>query len=290
MRIFNFRNNSLGHRLGQYLVSKSKKTELKLEWDAYPRPNYAYGINQAAVEAKALGVGRIAAIEFGVAGGQGLVAMECIAEELSHHHGVEIDIFGFDTGSGQPAALDYRDAPYIWAPGQFPMNETLLRSHLRRARLFIGLAKDNLNVFLSSRPPPIGFMAFDMDYYSSTVDVFPLLDQSHEMFLPRTFCYFDDIIGHDNEFHSEFTGELLAINEFNQAREGAKLARINGLSHKRRFPARWNDQMFVFHRFEDPRYSCFINWGNLDALSAVQGDFDGKYGARQQSLESKYGK
>ena len=247
------------------LISRFGSPIKKVQWDVYPYPHYAYGINHAAREAKALGLKGISVIEFGVAGGNGLVAMELIAGELSIYHGIDIDVYGFDTGSGQPPPLDYRDCPYIWATNQFKMDEPYLRSRLKKAKLFIGLAKDNLNNFLASDPLPIGFISFDMDYYSSTVDVMPLFDNPDNYFIPRVFCYFDDTIGFENELHCEFTGELLAINEFNSSHKTLKMARINGLSHKRRFPAFWNDAIFVLHRFSDCRYSTFINpWGKFE--------------------------
>jgi hypothetical protein len=65
-------------------------------------------------------------------------------------------------------------------------------------------------------------------------------------------------IGPDNELHSEFTGELLAIKNFNARHDMKKLAPINGLAHKRLFPAPWNDVMYVMHSFEHPLYGRYI--------------------------------
>jgi hypothetical protein len=44
------------------------------------RPNYTWAMLQAGYLAKALGMPRISAIEFGVAGGNGLLALESAAE------------------------------------------------------------------------------------------------------------------------------------------------------------------------------------------------------------------
>jgi hypothetical protein len=36
--------------------------------------------------------------------------------------------------------------------------------------------------------------------------------------LPRVFCYFDDIVWPERACYNEFTGEYLAIREFNEQR------------------------------------------------------------------------
>lgn len=51
---------------------------------------------------------KISAIEFGVDGGNGLLAMENIAQEVEKEVPVEFEIYGFDTGSGLPEPIDYR--------------------------------------------------------------------------------------------------------------------------------------------------------------------------------------
>src|SRR4051794_34328749 len=85
--------------------------DLRTEYDIWDRPAYAYGIHSAAKLARALGLDRITAVEFGVAGGNGLVSMERIAESVGGHVGVEVAVMGFDAGSGMPAPEDYRDLP-----------------------------------------------------------------------------------------------------------------------------------------------------------------------------------
>ena len=47
-------------------------------------------------------------LEFGVAGGAGLLSLERIAELVEGLTGVEIEVHGFDTGTGLPAPKDYR--------------------------------------------------------------------------------------------------------------------------------------------------------------------------------------
>ncbi len=72
------------------------------------RPAYGYGVFQAADMAKRLKIPAISVMEFGVAGGNGLVALEQIAEEVADHFGIKIQVLGFDTGEGMPEAATCR--------------------------------------------------------------------------------------------------------------------------------------------------------------------------------------
>ena len=55
-----------------------------------------------------LGLAGITVIEFGVAGGSGLVSLQSIAREVAGDLDLEISTWGFDSGSGMPPATDYR--------------------------------------------------------------------------------------------------------------------------------------------------------------------------------------
>lgn len=239
--------------------SSSAPYPKKVFWDAVDRPHYAYGIYQAAYMAQHLGLERISAVEFGVAGGNGLVAMEDVATAVTAETGVVVEVYGFDTGKGMPEPVDHRDLPYVWQPGDFPMDVDKLRSRLRSATLVLGDVAETVVGFVDEHDPaPIGFVAFDLDYWSSTVAALRLFDNPVERLLPRVFCYMDDVIGSDVEIHCEFVGELLAIREFNESHDDLKLAPINGLAHKRPVPSIWNDQIWVAHAFGHPQYSTYI--------------------------------
>jgi hypothetical protein len=69
---------------------------------------------------------------------RGLVAMERHAEVVHAETGVEVVVFGFDTGKGMPAPQDYRDMPYLWQSGYFAMDVPKLRARLKSARLVLG--------------------------------------------------------------------------------------------------------------------------------------------------------
>ena len=96
-------------------------------------------------------------------------------------------------------------------------------------------------------PLPIGFVAFDLDYYSSTRSALRVFKLQH---LPRVYCYFDDTIWPETACHNDYTGELCAIREFNMENSGAKLCQIHGLSQTQPRKAAWNEGTYVLHDFE----------------------------------------
>jgi hypothetical protein len=223
-------------------------------------PQYGYGLLQAAFLAQRLGVPAFSALELGVAGGNGLMALERLAADIGRRHGLTAAITGFDLGTGMPPPLDYRDSPYAWQPGFFAMDEELLRSRLTAAELVLGHIAATGRAFLARQPPPVGFISFDLDYYSSTAAAMTaLLEAQPERYLPRVLCYFDDTVGPHEELHCEFTGELLAISEFNQRHADRKLARINGLGRKLAgIGDWWVEGIYVLHLFGHPRYNDYV--------------------------------
>lgn len=231
----------------------------RLDVDEVPRMHYAYPVYQAALQAKRLGIPRITAIEFGVFTGHGLRDLEYIAGEVEGELGVNVDVVGFDSGAGMPEPLDYRDMPYIWQKGFFRIDLEAVKAQLHRSEIILGDVGHTVHEYMSRPRPPIGFMSFDLDYYSSTVKAFQLLSAGCELFLPRPLCYFDDIVGDDAELHCEYTGELLAIREFNDRHERRKICPLHLLRNKRQRPAGWNEHIFVFHMFDHPQYCQFIN-------------------------------
>jgi hypothetical protein len=169
---------------------------------------------------------------------------------------VEIAIYGFDTGKGMPPPRDYRDMPYLWQSGYFAMDVPKLQARLRTAKLILGEVEETLLDFTTREdPPPIGFISFDLDYYFSTVTALRIFEVNHRYLMPRVACYFDDMAGDIDWAFSEFTGELLAIKEFNAGHEHIKIAPVSGLrfSHNR-VPKVWYEQMFVAHMFTHQDY------------------------------------
>lgn len=194
--------------------------ELRLKYDIFPRPVYAYGIYHAAEMAQRMGLKSVSVIEFGVGAGRGLLMMERLADEVERIFGVTIEIYGFDTGAGLPPPTDYRDLPFMWAEGDFRMDVEGLKRTLRRAKMILGDVEETLRTKKPENMSPIGFISFDLDYYSSTVKAFRIFDTADDL-LPRVLCYFDDVTG-----TNRFIGELLAIDEFN-ARNTNKKNRLH---------------------------------------------------------------
>ena len=169
---------------------------------------YLWGVLEGASLAKALGYEHISVIEFGVAGGRGLLALEEISIQVEQLVGIRIDVYGFDTGVGLPAPADYRDLPYMWKGGFYPMDKEKLLPQLKRAHLKLGLIENTLKHFLESEFAPVAFISFDVDLYTSTRQALAVFDGTPNKVIPRVSCYFDDIMGFGC---NEYTGERLAI-------------------------------------------------------------------------------
>ena len=231
---------------------------LRTEFDIWERPNYAFGIYSACNLAAALGLKAVSVIEFGVAGGSGLIAMEKAAVQLSQYFNLDIQVFGFDTGAGMPPPSDYRDVPHAWGQGFYQMDEQKLRSKLHAAKLIVGNVSETIPRFLEKLEngiAPVGFISFDLDYYSSTKQALMVFEGSQQTRLPRAFCYFDDVIQPLRAYLNPYVGETLAINEYNLKHEQQKIARIEHLTWLRERAALWNHQMYVHHDFSHSLYT-----------------------------------
>src|SRR5438309_99584 len=79
-------------------------------------------IFQAAKLAWLLKYPRISVIEFGCGGGNGLLNAEMHITEVMKIFPVDIELYGFDMGSGLPQPRDYRDMPYYFQSGLYKMD------------------------------------------------------------------------------------------------------------------------------------------------------------------------
>ena len=219
------------------------------------RPQYLWPLLHSAHAARGLGLERIAALEFGVAGGNGLLALERAAAAATRLSGTEIDIFGFDTGTGMPVPKDPRDAPWLIEPALFDMDEAALRARLDHARLVLGDVAETVDAWSREDHAPVGFVAFDLDFYSSTASALRVLEGAPDALMPRVLCYFDDIFGHS---WTDFMGPRAAIDEFNEAHAQRKVAKLHGLRFElppHEFAAQWHEKLYVAHLFDHPRYA-----------------------------------
>jgi hypothetical protein len=226
----------------------------KVDFDLIRRRHYAYATLTAADLAKRHGLASITVAEFGVAGGDGLLNLSAIARRVSSITGIEIVVVGFDSGRGMPPPHDYRDHPDLYQAGDFPMNiDRLIRALPSNTSLVLGELGDTVSSFarrLSTRSP-LGFVAIDVDYYSSAVEALALFaNQDPRKYLPTTLVYLDDIVDISN---SRFTGEMLAVEEFNAAHRMRKIDRHRFLRGQRIFRnAPWIDQIYVLHVLDHP--------------------------------------
>lgn len=224
-------------------------------YDAVRYPAYALGLQTACRYAALAGERGFTAIEFGVAGGNGLRELSSYAEKISRENGLEIRVVGFDTGTGLPQSSDYRDAPWLWKSGDFPCDvEQLRRAIPPTTELVLGRVEETFPVWISSGSHlPIGFVSVDVDYFSSCeaiLRIFGEADAHSHSFLPLVSFYFDDMLRY---LTPRFTGEFAAVTEFNQLGTRRKLDRDDWLSEDRPFGERlWLKRMYSLSVLDHP--------------------------------------
>ncbi len=231
---------------------------MKVQYDLILRQYNAYGIFQAAELARVLGLQSVCALEFGVAAGAGLTNMCLIAQRVSALTGVNIRVFGFDTGKGMPASRDYRDHPDLYQEGDFPLDVAVLQRILpSNGQLVLGDLSTSVPRFLQqnlSEKCPVGYVMLDVDYYSSTVEALKLFEGKPDFYLPATTLYVDDI---QLPSHNPYAGELLAINEFNAQHQFRKICPYEFLECSRVFRrAEWLKHIFLLHVMDHPARSA----------------------------------
>lgn len=188
-------------------------------YKSLPYNYYAHGLMDAAKLAKSRGYTRISAIEFGVAAGRGLIHLELYAQEVSRLIGIDIDVYGFDSGNGLFPPTDYRDCPEYWIEGDFKMDFEALQNRLYEAKLIIGDICKTTKTFLNDyNPAPIAFISVDVDQYTPTTSILNMLLEDDKYFTPIITMYFDDIMD-----QLEYQGENLAIKEFNAKNRTMKI-------------------------------------------------------------------
>lgn len=215
----------------------------------YERAHYYYCMLNAVRLAKALGMDRISVLEFGVAGGNGLLEIERISNKLKKAYSIQIDIYGFDTGEGLPKPTDYRDLPYQWQEGFFAMDKAELKKRLSTANLVFGDIAETVAPFLARKDlSPIGAIMFDLDYYSSTKASFEIFNSKRrDIYLPRIQCYFDDLATIDS------VGVRAALTEFNAAQDDRKIEHPMHLSFQQDYQY-FGWKIYEYHDFKHPDY------------------------------------
>ncbi|MDH3239931.1 MAG: hypothetical protein OEO83_04615 [Alphaproteobacteria bacterium] len=226
----------------------------KVLFDQVRRRQHAFGILEAADIAKRVGAKQVTVVEFGVASGAGLMNLAQICEAVTKETGISFRLIGFDVGKGLPSPIDYRDHPEMFQSGDYPMvNPDALKNSLPSfASLIIGDVKETVPKFLEEldKESPIGYVVFDLDYYSSTVDALAIFEGDREEYLPVFWSYFDDVSG---IWFNDWCGELLAINEFNEKHRYRKLRLDHSLMARRVFKnAQWLSMVRSVHILDHP--------------------------------------
>lgn len=228
-----------------------------IEFNLTERPHYLYCVYHAAILAQRLGLKKISIIEFGVAGGNGIVFLESFVKKIIAETGVEIEIYGFDLGEGLCEPNDHRDLPYWFKKDLYKMDDIALNAKIKYTKLIIGDVKYTIkDFFKKNNPAPIGAILNDLDYYSSTINSFQIFTTSEDKFyLPRIFCYFDDVIGTENEMYGKNNGQLLAIEEFNKNNIHLKINLNQNLLVKN---VPYKFQIYYFHKYNHKDYNKYL--------------------------------
>jgi len=213
------------------------------------RPNYTYGMLRAADVARYFGYRYATVVEFGVASGAGLMNMIGLVPQIKRETGVELRVYGFDTGRGLPPVNGYKDHPELWMAGDFAMEdrESLMRKVLNRAEIVWGDIAETVGPFTDSLEPsaPLGFISVDVDIYSASKSALQCLTGSPDKYLPAISMYFDDV---SFFFANDWAGELAAINEFNEHHEMRKIGSDRSMNARRPRKAEgWYSMMYACH-------------------------------------------
>ena len=237
--------------LASALIAMLGSFRLKVAFDLVYKQPYAWGILRAAKHARDTGQKSVTVVEAGVAAGAGLMSMCRIAERTAKATGIDVWVVGLDGGNGMPPPQDYRDHPDVYLAGDYPMDEATLRKALPAScSLLVGPLGETVDRVLAELRGPIGFVAVDLDYFSSTVAVLKLFTGPTDCYLTVPAIYFDDVY---DERHNSWCGELAAISEFNLAHEFRKINRYRFLRKERIFKqASWIDQIYIAHLLDHP--------------------------------------
>jgi hypothetical protein len=241
--------------------------ETRLGVGAFERPSYAWCLYYAALEAKALGLAAITAIELGVAGGNGLLCLCRCRDEVERATNIRIYVQGLDAGTGLPETSDSRDILYCWPAGSFEMDYKKLKRQLGdRAQIVLGDVRQTTRDLHIPAEAPLGAIMFDLDLFTSTRDAFALFEHRH--LLPRVWCYFDDISGYPDNAYSDYTGVRAAIAEFNAGRSEKESHLSPAYVFRGNFPQDWHHRIYLYHRMNHPDYNRCLS-GHKHTLDLV---------------------
>jgi hypothetical protein len=227
------------------------------------RPHYETIIYESCIEAKKLGYNEVSICELGVAGGNGMLALEKYSEKIETILNIKIKIFGFDTGQGLPDPESYKDLPFFWKKNFFKFDSKKVA--FKKSKIILGNVKDTIEQFIALSPKNIIAIFFDLDFYSSTRDFLLQIEKIRPFLSPRVYCYFDDVFDSNYKL-CENNGELLAIKEFNIKNQSLKICNSLDNIQDFKFPLGKN-MLWIMHSFNHLDYNKFIGHEDVGGLN-----------------------
>jgi hypothetical protein len=228
------------------------------------RPHYETILLESCYEAKLLGYDEVSVIELGVAGGNGVIALEKYKLKIQKLLNIKINIYGFDTGEGLPKTNSIYDLPFYWKENNYKVNKNILKNKIN-SKIYYGDITNTIDKFIIIPPKNIVSIFFDLDLYTSTKNFLDQIYKIEDFLCPRVYCYFDNIFCPEN-WISQFNGELLAINEFNQQNNNIKIGHSVDSLKDFRFPLAKN-LLFMMHVFNHKDYNKYIGHDTTETHS-----------------------
>ena len=219
------------------------------------RPHYETILLESCIEAQKLGYNEMSVLELGVAGGNGIIALENYKKKIEKFYKIKINIFGFDYGDGLPQPDSVYDLPFRFKKGDYKINKKKLENRLN-SKIYYGDIQSTIDEFVKINPKNIISIFFDMDYYSSTKNFLNQIYKLEQFFCPRVYCYFDNVFD-INHWINEHLGENLAIEEFNRKNKNIKIGLALDNINDFKFPLGRNN-LLMLHNFNHQDYKKYI--------------------------------
>ena len=235
-----------------------------------PRPHYALGLMLAVEQAINLGYKSIKVIELGCFNFDGIIDLEHFASDIKKFTNINIEIYGFTLKEGLPKQKqNYFDRLYRWSPEEFGFTKKKNYRNIKKSKIYFGDIKNTISKFKKDikkniKTSPIGFIIFDLDYYSSTKKAMSLLKMKENSYIPRPYLYFDD-----HSFSSKYEGERKAIMEFNNKNK-YKISDIGELAEQ--LSILWSKWIFLGKRFKQIHFFNHIKF-NTRVVDLLEKDY-----------------
>src|SRR5262245_1935210 len=109
------------------------------------------------------------------------------------------------------------------------MDQDRLRRRFQAAKALLGHIEETVPAFMKEDNPPIAFISFDLDYYSSTMARSRCSNPQITISCGASYAIFGSMVGGIDRALGDFTGQSLAIREFTTAHDNIKVARVEAL-------------------------------------------------------------